>query len=150
VTSRFRESAEDGGAYLHSPPLQVCGLVQVIPQPPQFVSSRRVSTQTPASLQFGRWVVQEHVELSQIAPLWHASLQAPQLARSRVVSTQMPLQSVVDAGQAHLPATQVVPPVQAIPQAPQLSTFVCASTQAPAQFVSAAAQVVPHAPALQT
>ena len=65
--------------------------------------------------------------------------QAPQLAGSRVVSTQRPLQIIV--GQTRqAPAMQVSLAMQIFPQAPQLSGSSGAFTQMPPQLIVGVAQ----------
>lgn len=96
--------------------------------------------------------MQTQAELVQALNLAHANVapQPPQFARSLVVSTHAPLQSVVPAGQVHAPATHVVPPVQASPQPPQFWLSVLGSTQEAPHFVRLASQVDVQLPALQT
>jgi hypothetical protein len=88
--------------------------------------------------------------LVQTWPMLQALPQAPQLAGSLRVLTQLPEQLVVPEGQAQEPPTQAVPPVHAVPQAPQLLLLVWVFTQAPAQVAVPAGQVVTQAPLAQS
>ncbi len=96
--------------------------------------------------------MQAHEELTHALNFAQAKVapQPPQFARSFVVSTQTPLQSVVLAGHVQAPATQVVPPLHARSQPPQfwLSAFV--STHEAPHLESAAAHVAAQLPRLQT
>jgi hypothetical protein len=66
----------------------------------------------------------------QFNPLAQVALQAPQLAESRVVSTQAPEQSLSPAAQlvAQAPVEQTCPAAHTVPQAPQLDVLDAKST----------------------
>jgi hypothetical protein len=77
-------------------------------------------------------------------PFWHEDVakyeeqtvpHAPQLWKSLLVSTHLPLQFVIPLGQPHWPAVQTPPVGHADPHAPQFAALVCVSTQAPLQLV---------------
>lgn len=139
---------------MHVPPLQVSppAVLHAWLHSPQLALSDLRSRQMPSPPQSGRWSVHSHAELTHVLNCSHANAapQPPQFARSVVVSTQTPLQSVVFAGHSHLPATQVVPPLQAISQPPQFWLSVCASTQDAPHLVRAASHVAVQLPRLQT
>jgi hypothetical protein len=74
--------------------------------------------------------VHAQTPLLQSNPLAQAALQEPQLAESRVVSTQAPEQSLRPAAQlfAQAPVEQTCPVAHAVPQLPQLAVSDAKST----------------------
>jgi hypothetical protein len=121
---------------LQVPWLQACPLVQVVPQAPQLVGSRRRSTQTPLhrSWPAGHW----HLPEPQNEPPVHRTPHPPQLSLLDWTSTQAPPQAVRPAEHAarHLPDTHAgVPAAQAALQAPQWPGLFEVSTQVPPQSV---------------
>jgi hypothetical protein len=100
----LRSSSTARSGYLHEPPRHFVPPAQTVPQPPQLASSRFVSMQVPASLQFWPLPVQTHADAEQMKPAAQAFPQPLQWFLSLVMSTQTPPQSTAGAAQTHLPA----------------------------------------------
>jgi len=80
-----------------------------------------------------------------ICPAAQALPQEPQFIASRVVSTQLPPQSVCPASHmriiaVHMPFMHDWPAVQALPQEPQLLALLVGSTQVPSHSICGAVQ----------
>jgi hypothetical protein len=72
---------------------------------------------------------------TQMAPLVHARLQAPQLALSVDVFTHVLPQTVVPVGQVQVPPWHTAPPVQLVLQSPQAALSLSRLRHVPQQFV---------------
>ena len=90
------------------PPMQSNGAKQVIPQPPQLLSSELVSTHAPAQ------TVPVHTQLPelQMYPTEHALEQLPQCCSLVAVLMQEFPQTVLGEAQAHAAFWQVNPEPQ--------------------------------------
>jgi hypothetical protein len=104
------------------------------PQLPQWLVSTCVETQR--SPHTWRPAPQLHRPALHVAPIGHASLHAPQFARSVWRSTHESSQYVARASaQVHSPATHVLPVPHRRPHAPQLSLLLCTLRQLPPQSI---------------
>jgi len=94
------------GRQAHVPSPQNSATPQLAPQAPQLVGL--VSRLTQALPQVSA-PVQSQAPWEQVEPVPHAVLQLPQNLGSLSVSTQLPLHTVLPAGQAHAPDWQLSP-----------------------------------------
>jgi hypothetical protein len=128
VSSKAGDAEIESPAYRHLPLTQLLPFLQVLPQPPQLLSSFDGSTQMPSQPVCP--VGQTNAAQAPLTHAWpdlHFLLHAPQCAGSPLVSTQSSLQIVCPGAhapigvQATLPAVEVVPLGQARQELPPVA-----------------------------
>jgi hypothetical protein len=116
-----------------------------MPQPPQFVPSLFVSTQTPPHV-VGFEVGQVHAPLTHVAPVAQSFPHPPQFDSSLERSAQPVEHETRPVGHTHAPPLQVAPAPHALPHAPQLSGSLEVSVHTPGSFPQIAGFDDGHSP----
>jgi len=132
-TQKFLQRSGAFPGHVHAELVHDAFCAQVTPQPPQFLVSTAVFTQTP--LHAASEAGQVHAPARQFAPTAQALLHEPQLFRSVCSLTHVPLHDDAPTLHRQAPATQVPAPHD-FPQLPQLFASLIVSTQTPLQAVS--------------
>ena len=118
--------------FMHVAPL---GQANMLPQPPQLLSSAASLTQAPLHEVYGLLQVNPQVVPLHVAVPFVGAVHTVQLGPHAPTpsATHDPPHDSVPVGHWHMLVTHCLPPVHDVPQPPQLLLSLVSSTQAPLQ-----------------